>query len=142
MDFEKLDERLDEQSVSESQQSKDDGHEDETSGISSSNEYVHVELINDKPQIVDGKVFDKGFLIDSIKKVLSNFKFPSPSAKNEFLMKVCTAFALPTSILNGDDNEVVNTVDKMVPDQAIDIQRDTETDVDWFEQESINDADE
>lgn len=56
-------------------------------------------------------------------------------------MKVCTAFALPTSILNGDDNEVVNTVDKMIPDQAIDIQRDTETDVDWFEQEN-NEADE
>lgn len=62
--------------------------------------YVRFEVRNGKPFLIDGELYDKDSLLRSLEDHKKEISFSSAFEKNEFIIKVCKAFGLPTTIVN------------------------------------------
>lgn len=92
-------------------------------------EFVRVALVQGNPQIVDGPTFSRDKLIESVQKLMAEFSFKTPSDKNQFLTKICTAFGLPTTIATIED--AIDLATKTVPSDSIEIKSSTVEDTEW-----------
>lgn len=94
-------------------------------------EFVRVAIVNGNPQIVDGPTFSRDKLIESVQKLMAEFSFKTPSDKNLFLTKICTAFGLPTTIATIED--AIDLASKTVPNDSIEIKSSTVEDTEWVD---------
>lgn len=78
------------------------------------NGFLHADVVNGKPQIIDGDNLDFDKIRESCRQVLTNYSFESKASKDAFLKKVCSLFGFPTTFAS-DEEVIKDAVESFVP---------------------------
>lgn len=76
--------------------------------------FLHADVVDGKPTIVDGDKLDFDKIRESCKQVLTDYSFESKAAKDAFLKKVCSLFGFPTTFAS-EEELVKDAVESFTP---------------------------
>lgn len=85
--------------------------------------FVHFEIVDDRPYLCDGDVYDFDLMKKSLVEVLKQANFKDSKDKQAFILKICSMFRLPTDFIQLSNEDAVVDIIADAADNEVSVQK-------------------